>query len=256
MDKNKTGKYLKYAIGEIVLVVIGILIALQINNWNEKRIQLAQGQTLMIELINEINSYVATCDRAAEGLRKSLKKQEAIFKEKDLSNLSVDSLNLGFLFDDSNIDIEVTQNTFERMKNQGITHLSEHDSLNQMISIYFSKTVFEFNRRIKFDWNSQLERRKYINEQNSISYGNSVVHGFKDISIKEQELEFINFINLPRTQSNIVQSYFDAKESLETVLKFRRKSIVIITAMHNELLKSNPKLKPLPDFDIKQDSLK
>jgi len=33
--ENKTGKYLKYAIGEIILVVIGILIALQINNWNE-----------------------------------------------------------------------------------------------------------------------------------------------------------------------------------------------------------------------------
>jgi len=37
MDKNNTKKYLKYAIGEIVLVVIGILIALQINNWNEAR---------------------------------------------------------------------------------------------------------------------------------------------------------------------------------------------------------------------------
>jgi hypothetical protein len=37
MEKNKTGKYFKYAIGEILLVVIGILIALQINNWNEKR---------------------------------------------------------------------------------------------------------------------------------------------------------------------------------------------------------------------------
>ena len=37
MEKNKTGKYLKYAIGEIILVVIGILIALQINNWNESQ---------------------------------------------------------------------------------------------------------------------------------------------------------------------------------------------------------------------------
>jgi len=35
--ENKTAKYFKYAIGEIVLVVIGILIALQINNWNEER---------------------------------------------------------------------------------------------------------------------------------------------------------------------------------------------------------------------------
>jgi len=35
MEKNKTGKYIKYAIGEIVLVMIGILLALQVNNWNE-----------------------------------------------------------------------------------------------------------------------------------------------------------------------------------------------------------------------------
>lgn len=38
MQKNKTIRYLKYAIGKIVLVVIGILIALQINNWNEQRL--------------------------------------------------------------------------------------------------------------------------------------------------------------------------------------------------------------------------
>jgi hypothetical protein len=37
MNQNQTGRYLKYAIGEIILVVIGILIALQINNWNETR---------------------------------------------------------------------------------------------------------------------------------------------------------------------------------------------------------------------------
>ncbi|MFD2541346.1 tetratricopeptide repeat protein [Lacinutrix gracilariae] len=37
LSENKFGKYLKYAIGEIILVVIGIVIALQINNWNEHR---------------------------------------------------------------------------------------------------------------------------------------------------------------------------------------------------------------------------
>ena len=38
MEQNKTGKYFKYAIGEILLVVIGILIALSINNWNNDRV--------------------------------------------------------------------------------------------------------------------------------------------------------------------------------------------------------------------------
>ncbi len=65
MEKNKTGKYFKYAIGEIVLVVIGILIALTINNWNESRkvdirlnagLQELKSELLAdVELINEYN---------------------------------------------------------------------------------------------------------------------------------------------------------------------------------------------------------
>ena len=49
--ENKTGKYFKYAIGEIVLVVIGILIALQINNWNEdtKQRQIEQGYLVSLK---------------------------------------------------------------------------------------------------------------------------------------------------------------------------------------------------------------
>lgn len=37
LEQNKTGKHLKYAVGEIILVMIGILLALQINNWNSNR---------------------------------------------------------------------------------------------------------------------------------------------------------------------------------------------------------------------------
>ena len=54
MEKNKTGKYLKYAIGEIVLVVFGILIALQINNWNENRKAEAKERKLLIELKDDL----------------------------------------------------------------------------------------------------------------------------------------------------------------------------------------------------------
>ena len=50
----KTSKYFKYAIGEIVLVVIGILIALQINNWNEARKLEKSKNQLMLALKNEL----------------------------------------------------------------------------------------------------------------------------------------------------------------------------------------------------------
>ncbi|MFC0605096.1 DUF6090 family protein [Winogradskyella pulchriflava] len=56
MGKNNAGKYLKYAIGEIVLVVIGILIALSLNNWNESRKNEIIKQQLIEDLIVELQS--------------------------------------------------------------------------------------------------------------------------------------------------------------------------------------------------------
>jgi hypothetical protein len=53
-DDNKPLKYMRYAIGEIVLVVIGILIALQINNWNQERKNNAKILSLFEEVQNDI----------------------------------------------------------------------------------------------------------------------------------------------------------------------------------------------------------
>jgi len=52
--ENKTGKYLKYAIGEIVLVVLGILIALQINNWNNIKNEMAEMKNYYVKIHEEI----------------------------------------------------------------------------------------------------------------------------------------------------------------------------------------------------------
>ena len=52
MEKNKTGKYFKYAVGEIILVVIGILIALQVNDWNQNH----KLKSLEIEILNDFKS--------------------------------------------------------------------------------------------------------------------------------------------------------------------------------------------------------
>ena len=56
METGKSGKYIKYAIGEIVLVVIGILIALQINNWNEGRKEQAKAQGYYERLKEDLSS--------------------------------------------------------------------------------------------------------------------------------------------------------------------------------------------------------
>ena len=68
MEKNKTGKpampagrYLKYAIGEIVLVMIGILLALQVNNWNEvkkeRKLEDEYLEKITLNIKDDINQY-------------------------------------------------------------------------------------------------------------------------------------------------------------------------------------------------------
>jgi Family of unknown function (DUF6090) len=54
-DDNKPVKYMRYAIGEIVLLVIGILIALSINNWNENRKEINTARILAKSLVADLN---------------------------------------------------------------------------------------------------------------------------------------------------------------------------------------------------------
>ena len=58
LTENKFSKYLIYAIGEIVLVVIGILIALQINTWNEQRKKNIEQQQLLKSIKVELEADV------------------------------------------------------------------------------------------------------------------------------------------------------------------------------------------------------
>ena len=97
--ENKTGKYFKYAIGEIILVVIGILIALSINNWNEQRKQQKIEQEYLLSLQSEfntnmdkINSSIAENETIINGINGLLN----LFDNKKLDTVSDKYLNKTF----------------------------------------------------------------------------------------------------------------------------------------------------------------
>jgi Family of unknown function (DUF6090) len=62
METRKTGKYLKYVIGEILLVMIGILLALQVNNWNQQRSQNKEEQLALVNLKQDFDYNYSTLD--------------------------------------------------------------------------------------------------------------------------------------------------------------------------------------------------
>jgi len=98
MEKNKTGKYFKYAIGEIVLVVVGILIALSINNWNEDRKSKKMATEVYTNLLTSLKQDSLEVERTINLLTKSIDTQKKIILStsdqytNDLSQTELDKM--------------------------------------------------------------------------------------------------------------------------------------------------------------------
>jgi len=107
-DDNRPLKYMRYAIGEIVLVVIGILIALQINTWNNDRIEKRKEQEVLIGLhetfsrnLENLNFIIAVSQDAFDSSKKLLSLMGP--NASDYTNLEVDSL-IGHMINYSTYD--------------------------------------------------------------------------------------------------------------------------------------------------------
>lgn len=64
--RQRSGRYFVYAIGEILLIVIGILIALQIQNWNEKRLDRIEERYLLMDLVDNLKQDAERLEDAVE----------------------------------------------------------------------------------------------------------------------------------------------------------------------------------------------
>jgi hypothetical protein len=90
-DDNKPLKYLRYAIGEIVLVVIGILIALQINNWNQEKKEKQKEIAYIKSLIDDINSDVIQSENILEDFKELDANLDELLRELSNENIFNDS---------------------------------------------------------------------------------------------------------------------------------------------------------------------
>ena len=121
--ENKTSKYFKYAIGEIVLVVIGILIALQINNWNEKEKGDRLARTYAKGLVRDLKQDTIKLKRTIQFQEEKNLGLNTLIKlnNKDVNKPSInDSIYILFMQNCLNIsDFKANQNTLTQLKNTG-----------------------------------------------------------------------------------------------------------------------------------------
>jgi hypothetical protein len=117
LTENKFSKYLIYAIGEIILVVIGILIALQINSWNDHRVRKSEISSIYLSIKEELENDVMLLDKYLPIFNWKNANLEKIVRE-DISLdewTKNDSLFRSFA---SFPDFEISQERFQLLKSK------------------------------------------------------------------------------------------------------------------------------------------
>jgi hypothetical protein len=137
--ENKTGKYLKYALGEIVLVVIGILIALSINNWNETRKDQQELRNILQNIATDMRVDALNLKDNLEYAKEENKRIKTFLNNKDYSGFTRDSLQKSLQVYSYN-SIWRTSG-FDNLKNSGITQYGEYEKVVKRIKDYYDQWI-------------------------------------------------------------------------------------------------------------------
>ncbi|MDT0557061.1 hypothetical protein RM697_00290 [Ichthyenterobacterium sp. W332] len=140
MSTNKSSKYFKYAIGEIILVVIGILIALAISNWNSNRLNKQRNAELLVKLSKELDQNIARCniiDTVNNGFKDRLKFTDSalVILNKGITADDLDFLTSKRIYYTATLNLNTS--VFEELKNTGSLYAIGSDNLVSAIQNYY-----------------------------------------------------------------------------------------------------------------------
>ena len=179
METGKTGKYFKYAIGEIILVVIGILIAIQINNWNtdhqnsKTNTQLLEKLKIELQLNIKRLNFLYTHNG---GYAQKIKMNDSVLailskgaKPEDIAIL------VERPYESSTLNLNIS--TYEEMKNTGRLYSLGSKSLLNAIENYYrlcerqSYYVTKMNAEVRSQIVADINKGQFKAQQDLLTLG-------------------------------------------------------------------------------------
>ena len=196
-DDNKPLKYMKYAIGEIVLVVIGILIALQINTWNEQKKTDGIVQNYYSQILKDVEKdsvYIQDEILRLDHNAKLYKNHLEIIKEEDLDSSRL--LNSFLNLDYRTRYYTFNSNTIETLESTGDIKLIPSQIRNMLINL------------------KRMEDNRIEVNQGNIKEVNSLMHDAASLGYSE-------LYGIKHLQNGINQNYLDVVLKLHTAHRLK-----------------------------------
>jgi hypothetical protein len=249
METGKTTRYFKYAIGEIILVVIGILIALSINNWNESRKEHIEEIAILKQLRTEFKSNLKQLDQ------KNSSKQELIASTlKLLSYIDYPALR-----EKDSIDYHIARTipytTFDPIANDlassGELRIIKNDSLKQKLSFWTSEV--KDAREEEISWKDYRDNkyepflikhyqlrtiRNVANKSNVLGkylIDDHATNKRPEIGLTKHPEDFNTLLNHPDYEDHLERSYTKNNHSLNQSLILRKRIVEILDILNAEI---------------------
>jgi len=234
LAKSKTGRYFKYAIGEILLVVVGILIAIQLNEWKKERNNNNHKQSVLkalqldfkanLQQLDTTLFYIEKVPKAYTIANEMIKAPFKRYTENHFTNLITD-LSWSYTFNPHNgaLRSAISSSEIHLIKNK------------RLIEILFSwedvvKDSDEEAFKIqKFQYDSMSMKGKYIS---SIHDWKSI---FKDVISPVHSSNFKGLLQDVWFENYSIQSFAYAKEYLLELNNIKSQNIEILLLINEEL---------------------
>ncbi len=232
--ESKFSKYVLYAIGEIILVVIGILIALSINNWNQDRLNKNEAQIYLKAIKTDLNRDTLSLSNLVKNIEKELTNLEAI-KNKLQDERIVIQQNTAFTSSLLSTFSYVPQKTtFDDLKSSGKFNLIENQQIKDTLLSYYNyidTSILALNTSL-------------------IEYSRNSIAPFL---MTEYSLEFSYPESLITDRSKIINLTNEQKQSkfLYNAVKYRIAILSALKSNYQELIKQIKGFQKTLDTEIK-----
>lgn len=175
LEENRFTKYLMYAAGEILLVVIGILIALQINNWNESKKTGAEVESLLIALKTDLEQDTLLIKQQLPFIIEQFEHNESLRARVASETATEDTLLKIMRFEfNPNWSVQVVYNT------NAVNSLMQSGLIEQIPNPLNSDIKNFYNRKstlmARVDQTTNDYREKITSYVNTYTFGSTAIH--------------------------------------------------------------------------------
>jgi len=214
LSEYKFRNYLLYAFGEIILVVIGILIALSINNWNQTKSNQKIIDDYLDKISVNINSDLKKLETLINQRTEALALCDTIVMYYDSKNISNPKLfEKGFFSVFIESRFSPNTNAYESLKSSGFMKNLKHLKIEEKLSSYYylmDGVIFvedKFNNSTQISEASISEKGFYIEYKKAMSWNNKDTINFNYESLKKYPLVESEFIKARMFLRELITNY-------------------------------------------------